>query len=347
MSFILHAPNIHQGGGLTLLMAILEDLPDNSILFLDIRLPLAKKELLNAKIFWVEPTILGRLRAEWKLRSVAVENTKVLCFGNLPPLFSCKGNVTLFIQNRYCVDKSISLNEFKFRVRIRILIERFWFFSRLKHVKKFVVQTNSMRSILKGNFYKNAKVLPFVPDFNLSKNDGVFNFDEPQFDFVYIASGDPHKNHKNLINAWVELSKSGIYPSLCLTIDKSTYFELFEWIGTTTKEYSLNIKNYGFVKHSKALALYTQSKALIYPSLMESFGLPLVEASGLDMPIIASELDFVRDIVSPIQSFDPSSSTSIARAVRRYLEDPEDFIQLVDGNTFIDSILAVDDLSNG
>ena len=101
------------------------------------------------------------------------------------------------------------------------------------------------------------------------------------------------------------------------------------------------------VKHSKALALYTQSKALIYPSLMESFGLPLVEASGLDMPIIASELDFVRDIVSPIQSFDPSSSTSIARAVRRYLEDPEDFIQLVDGNTFIDSILAVDDLSNG
>ena len=243
--------------------------------------------------------------------------------------------------------KFISLKEFKIRIRIRILIERFWFCSRLKHVKNFVVQTKSMRSILKANFYINAKVLPLVPNFNLLKKDVESNFDESQFDFVYIASGDPHKNHKNLINAWVELSKSGIFPSLCLTVDKAAYFELSEWIGTASKEYSLNIKDYGFVKHSKALTLYAQSKALIYPSFMESFGLPLVEASDLDMPIIASELDFVRDIVSPVQSFDPSSSTSIARAVRRYLNNPEDFIQLVNGNTFIESVLAIDDLSNG
>ncbi len=214
-------------------------------------------------------------------------------------------------------------------------------------VKKLLLVLKSMRKILKSNFKKNAKVLPFVPNINLSIKEASLKLDESQFDFVYIASGDPHKNHKNLINAWVELSKSGIFPSLCLTIDKSTYFELFEWIGTACEEYSLNIKNYGFVKHSKALTLYTQSKALIYPSFMESFGLPLVEASDLDMPIIASELDFVRDIVSPVQSFDPSSSTSIARAVRRYLNNPEDFIQLVNGNTFIESVLAIDDLSNG
>ena len=340
MSFILHAPNIHQGGGLILLKTILENLPKNSILFLDIRLPFPTKELLNAKVFWVKPTILSRLRAEWKLKSVAVESTDVICFGNLPPLLSCKGNVTLFIQNRYCIDKSISLNEFKIRIRIRILIERFWFRSRLIYIKNFVVQTKSMRKILKSNFKKNVKVLPFVPNINLSIKEANLKLDESQFDFVYVASGDPHKNHKNLIYAWIELSKSGIHPSLCLTIDNSTYFELCDWIRTISKEYSLNIENYGLIKHSKVLSLYKQSKALIFPSFLESFGLPLVEASFLNLPIIASELDYVRDIVSPTQSFDPSSSTSIARAVRRYLNNPEDFVQQVDVNAFINTIFA-------
>jgi glycosyltransferase involved in cell wall biosynthesis len=57
---------------------------------------------------------------------------------------------------------------------------------------------------------------------------------------------------------------------------------------------------------------------LIYPSLFESFGLPLLEARQAGLPIIAAELDYVRDIVEPVVSFDPESALSIARAVMRY-----------------------------
>ena len=62
-----------------------------------------------------------------------------------------------------------------------------------------------------------------------------------------------------------------------------------------------------------------RSKALIFPSLAESFGLPLVEAQEFNKPILASELDFVRDVCSPVDTFDPKSSLSIARAVKRFL----------------------------
>jgi glycosyltransferase involved in cell wall biosynthesis len=63
---------------------------------------------------------------------------------------------------------------------------------------------------------------------------------------------------------------------------------------------------------------------LIYPSQLESFGLPLVEAVSLGLDVIASELDYVRDVVYPVQTFDPTSALSIARAVKRYcgLTDP-------------------------
>ena len=42
-------------------------------------------------------------------------------------------------------------------------------------------------------------------------------------------------------------------------------------------------------------------------NFFESFGLPLLEASSIDLPIIASESDYVRDVCEPAQTFDPNS----------------------------------------
>jgi len=66
-----------------------------------------------------------------------------------------------------------------------------------------------------------------------------------------------------------------------------------------------------------------ESGAMIFASLTESFGLPLIEATRLGLPIVAPELDYVRDVCLPAQTFDPSSALSIARAVRRFLDCPE------------------------
>ena len=65
--------------------------------------------------------------------------------------------------------------------------------------------------------------------------------------------------------------------------------------------------------------LYSVSRALIFPSLNESFGLPLLEAQYLGIPIIASELDYVREVVDPIETFNPQSANSIATAVKRFI----------------------------
>jgi glycosyltransferase involved in cell wall biosynthesis len=68
---------------------------------------------------------------------------------------------------------------------------------------------------------------------------------------------------------------------------------------------------------------YREAGALIYPSTMESLGLPLLEARAAGLPVIASERDYVRDLVVPEQTFDPESPLSIARAVKRFLNGPE------------------------
>ena len=58
-----------------------------------------------------------------------------------------------------------------------------------------------------------------------------------------------------------------------------------------------------------------KSEYLIYPSLIESFGLPLIEANKFDCNIISSDLDYVHDIVKPSLVFDPNSIISISETV--------------------------------
>jgi hypothetical protein len=56
--------------------------------------------------------------------------------------------------------------------------------------------------------------------------------------------------------------------------------------------------------------------------------LPLIEAHEAGVDILASEMDFVRDVVDPVQSFNPFSPISIAKSVKRYLKVTEFPLQM-------------------
>ncbi|MDF1756313.1 MAG: glycosyltransferase [Verrucomicrobiales bacterium] len=137
------------------------------------------------------------------------------------------------------------------------------------------------------------------------------------YDFLYVASGEPHKNHENLIEAWKILASDSIRPSLALTIDEGKDAALWNRLADVIREWDLNIVNHS--DQSNVEKLYQSSGALIYPSTFESLGLPLLEAREFNLPVIAAELDFVRDSIDPEQTFDPASPRSIARAVKRFL----------------------------
>ncbi len=82
------------------------------------------------------------------------------------------------------------------------------------------------------------------------------------------------------------------------------------------------------------------SRALVYPSVMESMGLPLIEARPAGLAAIAAELNYVRDVVDPEQSFDPSSGMSIARAIKRHLGMHESPLPMMSPDSFVQDVLA-------
>ena len=135
------------------------------------------------------------------------------------------------------------------------------------------------------------------------------------------------------------MSKEGIRPNLAITVDKNKYKIVTSYIVKNTKLFNLNITNFGHLKSADIFKLYQKSKALIYPSKKESLGLPLIEAKKLGLHIISSELDYVRDIIDPDQTFDPNSEVSIKRAVKRYLNISENKAEILDAQFFLKKIL--------
>lgn len=343
MKLIIHAPNIHSGGGRTLLLSLINSLWDGltCILILDQRLHAACQLPENVAIYRVAPSIAGRLRAEKRLRAIAGLHDVVLCFGNLPPLYRLKASVFVFLQNRYLVG-SAPLAGFNMATRLRIFIERHWLLTRQRNVDQFIVQTDSMQRAVADRFSPDVVMRPFLETcLNYSRSCDQREDKLPkQYDFLYVASGEPHKHHRQLIGAWVSLASDGIRPSLALTLRKDAYPELCHWIDRVVAEENLNVINLGELGQRNVSDLYRNCHALIHPSTLETIGLPLIEARQAGLPILASELDYVRDVVDPEETFDPHSPVSIARAVKRFLKVPEPPLPLYSPKAFIEEILA-------
>jgi len=184
----------------------------------------------------------------------------------------------------------------------------------------------------------DISVLPFAPSVD-SFAPKKISASVRKYDFVYVASGEAHKNHNNLLEAWRLLANAGLKPSLALTINSQSFPFLSTEITRYTQEYGLNIVNLKQMTAIEITNLYQSSSALIFPSTTESLGLPLIEATQLGLPVLASELDYVRDVIEPVETFDPNSPVSIARAVRRFLGNVEPTVQIRSDEEFLEEVL--------
>ena len=318
-TFIIYAPGIFTGGGLILLKLIIKSFPKNLplTLFLDKKILKLVSIPKNFRVYWVKKSLFSRLYFEYKLFSVVKKNDTVLSFTSLPPLFKLLGYVISYHQNSILLKKSTH-KIFSIRKELQFIIKRVFSLICKMNIQEFIVQTPSMKKSLK-EFYGNkvkVSILPFIskpPNVNLKKK---------REGFLYVADGNDHKNHNNLLDAWSLLGKYGIKPKLFLTLDKN-HKNLLSKIHYLRHNENLKINNLGEISHYRVFKLYMTSKALIFPSFFESFGLPLIEADQIKLPIIASDLEYVREVCDPDETFNPQSPHSIMNAVIRFLNKPK------------------------
>ncbi len=79
----------------------------------------------------------------------------------------------------------------------------------------------------------------------------------------------------------------------------------------------------GAVPYGEILSYHRGAKAMVFPSLLESFGHPLLEAMAVGTPVLASDIPASREIAEGVASFfDPSDPAALAGAIEALDADP-------------------------
>ena len=340
MIIFVNASNIHTGGG----KVILNDFISATKYFDQINFKIYVDSRYNSTEFERNNVSFNitkkkqRFLVCFEIEKQTHNDDIVIYLTNIPPIIRHKCKTVLVQSNRFVVDY-FSLSGFSIVTKIRLYTEKLLFFINKNKIDYIVVQSDSMSSVLQNKGINKNKILIIAYKNIEEEKTKVLNYQRQNNTFLYVSSDDPHKNHKKLIEAWCLLSKENIFPKLILTIDKNT--SLHSYIIKKVEKNGLNIDIIPNLERGKILNLYKQSTALIFPSFFESYGLPLVEANHYDLPVIGSELDFVRDILDPVETFDPNSAKSISRSVKRFMKIKEKKTDIVAPVEFIKSVISL------
>ena len=112
----------------------------------------------------------------------------------------------------------------------------------------------------------------------------------PRFALAY-GSDDPRKNSRLIARAWASIAKTDPDLHLCLFGAPSRLFS-----SKLRDVYSKNVHFLGYVPDHELPEVYRRAQMLIYPSLYEGFGLPIIEAMASGIPVVASDIPVFREL---------------------------------------------------
>ena len=143
--------------------------------------------------------------------------------------------------------------------------------------------------------------------------------------FLFIGTLEPRKNLVRLIEAFAEFLKISQNKNFKLVLAGKQGWK-FEPIFETIESLGLNDKVLclGYISLEEKIYLLKNALALTYPSLYEGFGLPIVEAMNLGVPIITSNIASIPELViDNALLIDPYNVETIRNALQEVATDSQ------------------------
>lgn len=150
-----------------------------------------------------------------------------------------------------------------------------------------------------------------------------FNVDslKQSITFFYPARCLVYKNHKVILEAAKILQQQGISNfSVDLTIDRAE--DMARACREILPDVSQTVHLKGTIPRENVMEYYARS-VLVFPSVVETYGLPVLEARLTGTPILASDMPFCHEILDGyenVQFFDPDSAQDLAQLMKPFIE---------------------------
>jgi len=144
----------------------------------------------------------------------------------------------------------------------------------------------------------------------------------PDHYFFFLGNTDPKKNTKGTLKAFSDFIKqTGLdYKLVMLDYDKAELDKLLVEIGDQGLIDRIVLT--GYVINTDLPAIYCQCEVFLYPSLRESFGIPMLEAMACGVPVITSNTSSMPEVAgTAAYIIDPFKPEEITKAIVDILND--------------------------
>jgi len=137
----------------------------------------------------------------------------------------------------------------------------------------------------------------------------------------YPAATYPHKNHERLLRTYAELRRRGdVAARLVFSGQKTALWKRIESL-VRTLGLERDVAHLGFVPFETVQRVYQGAEAVLFPTLYEGFGLPVLEGVGFGKRVITSRLAVFDEVGVPrCNQIDFSDPDQLLAALR--LEEP-------------------------
>jgi hypothetical protein len=313
----IHAANIVGLGAVQLVQSLLpamERLPNYRIecLYLPDRGSLANYQAVNPATRLIRrrrylPNAISRILECTVFGGRFAGEGSLLVLGDIP--IRCKGPQTVFVQTPL-LTRSASSNR-------QIGAIKYWIARRLfkwnsRYATSFIVQTEVMKTALLETYPEiTGRVHVIgqpVPEWLLKAEigrSGPMPGREAGLRLFYPAAGYPHKNHQLLRQISTENMQVWPISTLTLTIPLNSHPNpSLAWVNCVDR-----------LTSDEVIQAYRAADALLFLSLSESFGFPLLEAMWAGLPIICPDLPYARVLCGDQAIyFDPAGAVSLMAA---------------------------------
>jgi len=138
--------------------------------------------------------------------------------------------------------------------------------------------------------------------------------------FPYLLCVSNRKRHKNEFRVVEAFARADIPTGMHLVFTGGPTAELtdcIEHLHITQRVYFA-----GVVRETELPSLYRGAEALVFPSLYEGFGIPILEAMGCGTPVVTANVTAMPEVAGGAALLvDPTSVEQIARAMEQIVSD--------------------------
>ena len=151
----------------------------------------------------------------------------------------------------------------------------------------------------------------------------------PERFFVHVGTLQPRKNLERLISAFAHFKRaSGLPHALMLVGGKGWLYEgLLQ--HTRLEQVEASVHFVGFAPPNEVPLWYAAAEVMVFPSLYEGFGFPIVEAMACGTPVLSSTASCLPEAAGDAaELFDPFDVDGLALAMGRLADNPDYRLEL-------------------